>query len=240
MSDDHSNKHTFKKPVQKRRSTTHLQKAKGRTVSQQRWLIRQLNDPYVHAAKEQGYRSRAAFKLLELNDKYQFLKPGIRVIDLGCAPGGWTQVCIDRLKINANSQGQVIGIDLQEVSPSIPGATLLQGDFLDPELQQELLNLLTGPVNGILSDMAPASTGHEQTDHLRIMHLADIALEFALPLLTPGGFFIAKVLQGGSEKELLDKLKQHFEKVVHAKPPSSRKDSRELFVVARGFRSVVK
>lgn len=240
MQDDKPSKHTFKKPVQKRRDTTTLSKAKGKTVSQQRWLMRQLNDPYVHAAKEHGYRSRAAFKLIELDEKYKLLKPGMRIVDLGCAPGGWTQVCIERLRLNEHTHGQVIGIDLQEVSPSLPGATLLQGDFLDPELQNQLFTLLSGPVNGVLSDMAPASTGHEQTDHLRIMGLAEIALEFALKILSAGGFFVAKVLQGGSEKELLNKLKQHFEKVVHAKPPASRKDSRELFVVAKGFREVLK
>ncbi|MCP5322766.1 MAG: RlmE family RNA methyltransferase [Candidatus Paracaedibacteraceae bacterium] len=241
MSDDKTPpKHTFKKPVQKRRESAHLAKAKGRTVSQQRWLIRQLNDPYVRAAKEHGYRSRAAFKLIEIDDKCKLLIPGMRIVDLGCAPGGWTQVCVERIQINERKQGQVIGIDLQEVSPSIPGSTLLQGDFLDPALQEQLASLLTGPVNGVLSDMAPASTGHEQTDHLRIMGLAEIALEFALKTLSSGGFFVAKVLQGGSEKQLLDTLKQHFEKVQHVKPPSSRKDSRELFVVAKGFKSVVK
>jgi 23S rRNA (uridine2552-2'-O)-methyltransferase len=235
MTDD-TPKHTFKKPVQKRRLTTTLSKAKGKTVSQQRWLMRQLNDPYVHAARENGYRSRAAFKLIELDEKYHLLKPGMRIIDLGCAPGGWTQVCVERLRINESKKGQVIGIDLQEVSPSIQGATLLQGDFLDPDLQHQLSSLLTGPVNGVLSDMAPASTGHEQTDHLRIMALAETALHFALPVLSPGGFFVAKVLQGGSEKDLLNTLKQHFTKVMHAKPPASRKDSRELFVVAIGFK----
>jgi 23S rRNA (uridine2552-2'-O)-methyltransferase len=200
--------------------------------------MRQLNDPYVHAAKEQGYRSRAAFKLIELDEKYKLLKPGMRVVDLGCAPGGWAQVCVERLRIQEHKHGQVVGIDLQEVSPTISGAILLQGDFLDPGLQKQLTESLTGSVNGVLSDMAPSSTGHEQTDHLRIMGLAEVALQFALTILAPGGFFVAKVLQGGSEKELLNMLKQHFEKVVHAKPPSSRKDSRELFVVAKGFRHV--
>lgn len=240
MTNDTPSKHTFKKPVQKRRLTTTLSKAKGKTVAQQRWLMRQLNDPYVHAAREQGYRSRAAFKLIELDDKHHLLKPGMHIVDLGCAPGGWSQVCVERLRLLHQKKGQVIGIDLQEVSPAIEGATLLQGDFTDPALQQQLASLLTGPVNGVLSDMAPASTGHEQTDHLRIMGLAEIALEFALTVLNPGGFFVAKVLQGGSEKELLNTLKLHFEKVVHAKPPSSRKDSRELFVVAKGFRTSVK
>jgi 23S rRNA (uridine2552-2'-O)-methyltransferase len=240
MHDDKPSKHTFKKPIQKRRDTATLSKAKGKTVSQQRWLMRQLNDPYVHAAKEQGYRSRAAFKLIELDEKYKLIKPGMRIVDLGCAPGGWTQVCVERLLLHKHKEGQIIGIDLQEVSPSIPEATILQGDFLDPDLQNQLSSLLLGPVNGVLSDMAPSSTGHEQTDHLRIMGLAEIALEFALTVLSPGGFFVAKVLQGGSEKELLNKLKLHFEKVSHAKPPASRKDSRELFVVAKGFRDVLK
>jgi 23S rRNA (uridine2552-2'-O)-methyltransferase len=240
MTDDNSSKHTFKKPVQKRRDTATLSKAKGKTVSQQRWLMRQLNDPYVRAAKEQGYRSRAAFKLIEIDDKHHLLNPGMRIVDLGCAPGGWTQVCVERLKLLHQKKGQVIGIDLQEVSPAIEGATLLQGDFTDPILQQQLSALLTGPVNGVISDMAPSSTGHEQTDHLRIMGLTEIALEFALTVLSPGGFFIAKVLQGGSEKDLLNSLKLYFEKVVHAKPPASRRDSSELFVVAKGFRNVVK
>lgn len=236
MSEDTPSNHTFKKPVQKRRETAHLSKAKGRTTSQQRWLLRQLNDPYVRAAKEQGYRSRAAFKLIELDEKHHLLKPGMCVIDLGCAPGGWTQVCVERLGGNTGKKGHVIGIDLQEISPAIPGATILQGDFLDPLLQKKLLDLVDKPINGVLSDMAPSSTGHEQTDHLRIMGLAETALHFTLSILSTGGFFVAKVLQGGTEKELLTVLKRHFQKVVHAKPPSSRKDSRELFVVATGFK----
>lgn len=235
MSDD--TKHRFNKPVQKRREGVSLKKARGKTVSQQRWLQRQLNDPYVQAAKEQGYRSRAAFKLKELDQKFSLLKPGMRVVDLGCAPGGWTQVCVEALKAGRNTTSQVVGIDLQEVSPEIDGAALLQGDFLDPVLQTELLKLLNGAADAVLSDMAPASTGHEQTDHIRIIGLAEVALSFALKVLAPGGCFVAKVLQGGTEKELLTTLKRYFEKVSHAKPPSSRKDSRELFVVAKGFRT---
>lgn len=235
--DDTQNKHTFEKPVQKRREGVALKKARGKTVSQQRWLQRQLNDPYVKAAKEQGYRSRAAFKLKELNTKFSLLKPGMRIVDLGCAPGGWTQVCVQALSPHKHPNSKIVGIDLQEVSPAIDGATLLQGDFLDTALQTQLLQLLNGSADGVLSDMAPASTGHEQTDHLRIIGLAETALSFALNVLAPGGFFVAKVLQGGTEKGLLDTLKIHFEKVHHAKPPSSRKDSRELFVVAKGFRT---
>jgi 23S rRNA (uridine2552-2'-O)-methyltransferase len=228
---------SFKEALSKRRKPIQMLKKKGKTTSQQRWLARQLNDPYVHAAKELGFRSRAAFKILEIDDKYKLLELGKTVIDLGCAPGGWTQVCVERMGTLKHKRGKVIGIDLQAVDPAIPGATILEGDFLEEEMQNTLKAELAGAkVDGVLSDMAPLATGHEQTDHLRIIGLVETALHFAVPILIEGGFFIAKVLQGGTEKNLLDALKYHFGKVVHMKPPSSRKDSRELFVIAMNFK----
>lgn len=205
--------------------------AKGRKLSSKRWLERQLNDPYVAEAKRQGYRSRAAFKLAEMDDKYRFLKPGGRIVDLGAAPGGWVQVALERV----GGKGRVVGIDLQEIEP-IAGADLLVGDFLDEDAPARLKALLNGPADVVLSDMAAASTGHPQTDHLRIIALAEAALDFALEILAPGGAFVAKVLQGGSERTLLETMRRNFAKVAHVKPPASRKDSAELYVVATGFR----
>lgn len=205
--------------------------AKGRKLSSKLWLERQLNDPYVVEAKRLGYRSRAAFKLAEIDDKYKFLKPGGRVVDLGAAPGGWVQVALERV----GPRGRVIGIDLQEIEP-IAGAELLVGDFLDEDAPERLRALLDGPADVVLSDMAAASSGHAPTDHLRIMALAEAALEFALEVLAPGGAFVAKVLQGGSERALLETMRRGFARVAHVKPPSSRKDSAELYVVATGFR----
>jgi 23S rRNA (uridine2552-2'-O)-methyltransferase len=206
-----------------------LRTARGRTTASQAWLNRQLNDPYVRAAKAQGLRSRAAFKLIELDDRFKLLKHGARVVDLGAAPGGWTQVAIRR------GATQVIGLDLLPVD-SIAGATLLQGDFTDPDMPDKLFALLGGKVDVVLSDMAPNTTGHTDTDHLRIMALAEMALDFALQVLAPGGGFVAKLFQGGSEREMLVTLKRHFAMVRHAKPPASRKESSELYVVATGFR----
>ncbi|MBE9557169.1 MAG: RlmE family RNA methyltransferase, partial [Proteobacteria bacterium] len=191
----------------------------------------QLNDPYVAKAKRLGYRSRAAFKLAEIDDKYKFLKPGGRVVDLGAAPGGWVQVALERV----GAKGRVVGIDLQEIEP-IAGSELLVGDFLDENAPDRLRTLLDGPADVVLSDMAAASTGHAATDHLRIMALAEAALDFALEVLAPGGTFVAKVLQGGSERGLLETMRRNFTKVAHVKPPASRKDSAELYVVATGFR----
>ncbi len=205
--------------------------AKGRKLSSKFWLERQLNDPYVAEAKRLGYRSRAAFKLAEIDDKYRFLKPGGRVVDLGAAPGGWVQVALERI----GGKGRVVGIDLQEIEP-IAGADLLVGDFLDEDAPARLKALLNGPADVVLSDMAAASTGHPQTDHLRIIALAEAALDFALEILAPGGAFVAKVLQGGSERTLLETMRRNFAKVAHVKPPASRKDSAELYVVATGFR----
>ena len=203
--------------------------AKGRSPASQRWLARQLNDPYVRAAREQGWRSRAAFKLLELDDRFHVLRRGARVVDLGAAPGGWSQVALRR------GVARVVGVDLLPIEP-IPGAELIQGDFTDPDMPERMAALLGGPADLVLSDMAPNTTGHGATDHLRIMALADLALEFALEVLAPGGGFVAKVFQGGSERGMLERLKRSFAVVRHAKPPASRKELSELYVVATGFR----
>ncbi len=205
--------------------------AKRRSNSSTRWLQRQLNDPYVAEAKKRGYLSRAAFKLAQLDDKYRFLKPGARVVDLGAAPGGWVQVVLER----CGKTARVVGIDLQEMEP-IGEAVLLQGDFLAPEGPDRVRAALEGEADVVLSDMAAASTGHTQTDHLRVMGLAEAALEFAEEVLSPGGSFVAKVLQGGTERELLSRLKQRFAQVRHVKPAASRSDSAEMYLVATGFR----
>ncbi len=224
------------RPAGGRGKTTRVLTARGRTVSQTRWLQRQLNDPYVAAAKRQGYRSRAAYKLAELDDQVKFLRPGLRVIDLGAAPGGWTQVAVERVKPKPGG-GQVVGIDLTPVDP-IAGATVLEGDFMADDAPERLKALMDGPVDVVLSDMAAPSTGHPQTDHLRIMALAEAAQDFAEQVLAPGGVFVAKVLRGGTERGLLERLKRGFEKVRHIKPPASRADSAEIYVVATGFRGL--
>ncbi|HEX3401910.1 MAG TPA: RlmE family RNA methyltransferase [Acetobacteraceae bacterium] len=202
---------------------------KGRSSASQRWLVRQLNDPYVAAAKQQGWRSRAAFKLLELDDRFHLIRPGARVVDLGTAPGGWSQVAVKR------GAGRVVGVDLLPVDP-VAGATLLLGDFTDEDMPGRLATELGGKADLVLSDMAPNTTGHAATDHLRIMALAEAALAFALETLAGGGAFVAKVFQGGAERQMLEQLKRHFASVRHAKPPASRKESSELYVVATGFR----
>ncbi len=206
-----------------------LKTAKSRSASSQRWLSRQLNDPYVAAARAQGWRSRAAFKLLDLDDKFRLIGRGAKVIDLGAAPGGWTQVAVKR------GAGTVVGVDLLPMDP-IPGATTLVGDFTDPAVQAQLAALIGGRADIVLSDMAPNTTGHAATDHIRIMALADEALAFAAEMLAEGGHFVAKVFQGGSERQMLTLMKRDFATVRHAKPPSSRKESSELYVVASGFR----
>ena len=208
--------------------------ARGRTVSQQRWLQRQLNDPYVAEARKRGYRSRAAFKLLQLDDQFRFLKRGARVVDLGAAPGGWTQVAVERVKPE-QSNGVVIGIDITPVEP-IAGATVLAKDFYDDDAPEVLTGLLGGPADVVLSDMAASATGDTQVDHLRIMGLAEAAHDFARQVLKPGGTFVAKVLRGGTERTLLDMLKKDFAKVRHVKPEASRADSAEMYVVGTGFR----
>ncbi|MBY0292803.1 MAG: RlmE family RNA methyltransferase [Alphaproteobacteria bacterium] len=208
-----------------------LKTARGRKISSQRWLTRQLNDPYVQKAKDAGYRSRAAFKLIEIDQKFKILKTSAHVVDLGAAPGGWTQVALERV----GSKGHVIGIDLNPMEP-IAEAHLICGDFCDPLILEELKAVLKGPVHVVLSDMAAPSTGHTQTDHIRIMALAEEAFIFAQEVLHSGGTFVVKVLRGGTEKELLLLLKKHFEKVTHFKPSASRADSAEMYVVAIGFR----
>ena len=192
-----------------RRATVRVKTARGRTVSSQRWLQRQLNDPYVVEAKKRGYRSRAAFKLLQIDDQFRFLKPGGRIIDLGAAPGGWTQVSVERVSSGKN-KGVVIGIDLTPVEP-IAGATVLAKDFYDEDAPALLTELLGGPADVVLSDMAAAATGETQIDHMRIMGLAEAAHDFARQILKPGGTYIAKVLRGGTERTLLDRLKKDFE-----------------------------
>jgi len=218
-----------KKPAAPRGEAVSLRTSAGRSTSQQAWLRRQLNDPYVAAARAQGYRSRAAFKLIELDDRYHVIAKGARVVDLGAAPGGWTQVAIQR------GAASVVGVDLLPID-AIAGATLLTGDFNDEDMPARLAELLGGKADLVLSDMAPNTSGHAPTDHLRIMALAELALEFATQILVPGGGFVTKLFQGGSEKTMLTTLRQRFEKVRHAKPPASRKDSSELYVVATGFR----
>jgi 23S rRNA (uridine2552-2'-O)-methyltransferase len=207
--------------------------AAKRSVSSARWLERQLNDPYVAEAKKQGYRSRAAFKLLQLDEKFHFLKAGARVVDLGCAPGGWTQVAA--AKVFKAGGGKIIGIDLLPVDP-IPGAELIEMDFMLPEALDALKALLQGEADIVLSDMAASATGHAQTDHLKIMALAEMAYDFAAEVLAPGGTFIAKVLQGGATGTLLALLKRNFAEVKHVKPAASRSDSAEIYVVALKFR----
>lgn len=213
---------------------TKVRTARGRKLSSKLWLERQLNDPYVAEARRLGYRSRAAFKLLELDDKFGILKPGGRIVDLGCAPGGWTQVAVNRVKAESG-KGEVVGLDIQDVEP-IAGATLIQCDFLDEDAPARLKAEMGGEADAVLSDMAAPATGHAATDHMKIMALCEAAYDFALEVLAPGGAFIAKVLAGGTETDLLNRMKKDFKTVKHAKPPSSRADSKELYLVALGFR----
>ncbi len=209
----------------------HVKTAKKREYGSTLWLKRQLNDPYVRQAKAEGWRSRAAFKLLELDEKFKVLKPGARIVDLGCAPGGWLQVAVKALGKNAT----VVGIDYLNVPP-VAGAEILEMDFLDEAAPGRLKEMLGGKADLVLSDMAAPTTGHRSTDHLRIVALAEAALDFAEDVLAPGGAFVSKVFAGGAEGELLNRLKQNFETVKHAKPKSSRSDSAEKYVVATGFR----
>ena len=205
----------------------------GRTQASRRWLERQLNDPYVARARREGLRSRAAFKLMEIDDKAKLLKPGAKVVDLGAAPGGWSQVAVKRVR--AGNGGRVVAIDLLAMDP-LPGVDFLQLDFLDPDAPERLKALLGGPADVVLTDMAANATGHRATDHLKIMGLAEAAAEFAREVLKPGGAFLAKVLQGGTEVELLASLKRDFASVKHVKPAASRSDSAELYVLATGYR----
>lgn len=207
--------------------------ARKRTLASTRWLERQLNDPYVAAAKAQGYRGRAAFKLKELDEKYRLLKPGMTVLDLGAAPGGWTQIALERI----GAKGRVVGIDILEMQP-IVGSELLQMDFLAEDAPARLRTALGGRADIVLSDMAANTTGHRPTDHIRTMTLAEAAFDFACEVLKPGGAFVAKVFKGGTEGALLARMKQAFAVVRHAKPPASRQESTEAYVVATGFRGL--
>jgi 23S rRNA (uridine2552-2'-O)-methyltransferase len=206
---------------------------KGRKLSSKLWLDRQLNDPYVARAKREGMRSRAAYKLSEIDDKTHFLKKGSRVVDLGAAPGGWSQVAAKR--VNAPKQGRVVAIDLLEIDP-LPGVEFSQLDFLDPAAPDKLKEMLGGLADVVLSDMAANATGHRKTDHIKIVALVEAAYEFAREVLAPGGTFLAKVLQGGTEASLLGPLKRDFTTVKHIKPAASRADSAELYLLATGFR----
>jgi 23S rRNA (uridine2552-2'-O)-methyltransferase len=207
--------------------------ARKRSLSSTLWLERQLNDPYVARAKREGMRSRAAYKIIEIDDKAHFLKKGARVVDLGAAPGGWSQVAAKR--VGVPGQGRVIAIDLLAIDP-IAGVDFMQLDFLEPDAPEKLKTMLGGPADVVLSDMAANTTGHTRTDHLRIMALVELAFEFAREVLAPGGAFLAKVLQGGTDATLLAALKRDFQSVKHIKPPASRADSAELYLLATGFR----
>jgi 23S rRNA (uridine2552-2'-O)-methyltransferase len=216
-----------------RRLPAVVRRARRRKPSSTQWLSRQLNDPYVAEARRLGYRSRAAFKLIGLDDRFRLLRPGRRVVDLGCAPGGWTQVAVER--VGGGGRGIVVGIDLVPTGP-LPGATLLSGDVRDPATRAAIESVLGGPADVVLSDMSPATSGHAATDHLRIVALAEDAFDLASQLLERGGAFVAKMFQGGAEGALLAALKRDFAQLRHAKPPASRAESAETYIVATGFR----
>jgi 23S rRNA (uridine2552-2'-O)-methyltransferase len=219
--------------------TVKVKTAKGRKLSSTLWLERQLNDPYVRRAKADGYRGRAAYKILELDDKFRFLVPGARVVDLGCAPGGWLQVAVPRINAlgekSGKAVGRIIGIDLQDVDP-IPGAEIHKLDFMADNADEQVKEWLGGQADVVMSDMAASASGHRQTDHNRIIALCEAAAYLAFDVLAPGGTFVAKVLAGGAEGDLQKLLKEKFTKVENVKPPASRADSSEKFVVATGFR----
>lgn len=213
---------------------TRIKKKSGLKNSSRRWLERHLNDPYVHRSKAEGYRSRAAFKLIEIDDRHKLLKPGQRVIDLGAAPGGWLQVAAARVK-SPEDAPTVVGIDYLEMDP-VPGSAILQMDFLDDEAPARLMETLGGAPDLVVSDMAAPTTGHRRTDHIRTMHLCEVAADFAIQVLKPGGHFLAKTFQGGTEGGLLDLLKRNFRTVHHVKPPASRDESVELYILAKDFK----
>ncbi|SLN37195.1 Ribosomal RNA large subunit methyltransferase E [Roseovarius albus] len=219
--------------------TIKVKTARGRRSSSTRWLQRQLNDPYVKRAQAEGYRGRAAFKIMELDDKFGFLVPGARVVDLGCAPGGWCQVAVPRVnalgEIEGKPQGTILGVDLQEVEP-LAGCEFHQLDFMEDDADIKVKEWLGGKADVVMSDMAASSSGHKQTDHLRIIALCEAAAYLAFDVLEEGGTFVSKVLAGGAEGDLQKLLKQRFTKVMNVKPPSSRSDSSEKFVVAMGYR----
>jgi 23S rRNA (uridine2552-2'-O)-methyltransferase len=216
--------------------TERVKTAAKRSISSTRWLQRQLNDPYVIDARRLGLRSRAAFKLMQLDDRFHILAPGKRVVDLGAAPGGWSQVAAERVRAGTPHGGRVVGIDILEWDPVVNTTTIVR-DFLDPEAPRLITEALDGPADIVLSDMAAPTTGHAATDHLRIVALVEVALDFAFTVLAPGGSFVAKVFQGGTERELLDQMKRRFTTVRHAKPAASRAESAETYVVAQGFRN---
>ncbi|HEX3136438.1 MAG TPA: RlmE family RNA methyltransferase [Casimicrobiaceae bacterium] len=216
-----------------RQKKVRVRGGKNRSVSSRQWLQRQLNDPYVARAKREGMRSRAAYKLMEIDDKARFLRKGARVVDLGAAPGGWSQVAAQR--VSATEQGRVIAIDILAMEP-VPGVDFIALDFLDRTAPDKLKDMIGGPADVVLSDMAANATGHARTDHLKIMALVEAAAEFAREVLAPGGTFLAKVLQGGTEAALLASLKRDYKTVKHVKPPASRTDSAELYLLATGFR----
>jgi 23S rRNA (uridine2552-2'-O)-methyltransferase len=218
-----------------RRLAERVRTAKGRPVASSRWLQRQLKDPYVAEAKRRGYRSRAAFKLIEIDDKLRLLKPGMRVVDLGAAPGGWTQVAAQRVRAGGGGPGRVVAVDVAEMAP-VAGAEILRLDFLDESAPAAVRAALDGPVDVVLSDMAPSTTGHPETDHLRIMNLAEAALLFAREVLAPGGAFVTKLFQGGGEQAYIEDLRRSFASVRRIKPPASRADSAEFYVAATGFK----
>jgi 23S rRNA (uridine2552-2'-O)-methyltransferase len=218
----------------KRPLTVRIKSGKGRSLSSKLWLERQLNDPYVARAKREGFRGRAAFKLIEIDDKHHLLKPGARVVDLGATPGGWSQVAARRVG-SAQGKGKVVAVDRLEMAP-IAGVGFIRRDFLDAGAGDEIKALLGGAADVVLSDMAANATGHRATDHLRIMALAEAAADFAREVLAPGGAFLCKVLQGGTEASLLTALKRDFSHVKHVKPAASRSDSAELYLLATGFR----
>ena len=217
-----------------RRLAQRVKTAKGRPIGSSEWLRRQLNDPYVQEAKQRGYRSRAAFKLIEIDEKAHLLKPGQRIVDLGAAPGGWTQVAVEKVK-SLEGKGRVVGADIAEMG-AIPGATILHLDFLDDRAPATVRAALDGPVDVVLSDMAPSTTGHPETDHLRVMNLAEAALLFAREVLRPGGAFVVKIFQGGTEQAYAQELRGAFATVRRIKPPASRSDSAEFYFVATGFK----
>jgi 23S rRNA (uridine2552-2'-O)-methyltransferase len=211
-------------------------KKKAGTIkeSSRRWLTRHMNDPYVHRSRAEGMRSRAAYKLTEINDRYKILKPGDRVIDLGAAPGGWCQIAAT-ICVSSDTAPSVVGIDFLEIAP-LPGVKLLLMDFLDEAAPQAALDAIDGPPDVVLSDMAAPTTGHRRTDHMRTMQLCEIAAQFAIDNLKPGGHFLSKTFQGGTENMILDLLKRNFRSVHHVKPPASRQESVELYILAKGFK----
>ncbi len=216
---------------------TRIKKKRGLKNSSRRWLERHLNDPYVHRSKAEGFRSRAAFKLIEIDDRYKLLKPGTKVIDLGAAPGGWSQVAARRVGSN-NEAPTVVAIDYLDMD-AIPGVAFLKMDFLEPDAPDRLIAMLGAAPDVVISDMAAPTTGHRRTDHIRTMHLCEVAADFAISVLKPGGHFLAKTFQGGAENAVLDMLKKNFASVHHVKPPASRTESVELYLFAKSFKGRV-